>query len=100
VTDTGAGIPASYLPHIFEDYFRVRRQEFIPGAGLGLSTARRIVEAHGGKIWVESPCHPNQAGSRFTFCLRKASPPETPHMTAARDEQRLPAPRDESEHRP
>jgi signal transduction histidine kinase len=73
VTDTGAGIPASYLPHIFEDYFRVRRQEFIPGAGLGLSTARRIVEAHGGKIWVESPYRPDQPGSRFTFCLQKAN---------------------------
>jgi two-component system phosphate regulon sensor histidine kinase PhoR len=73
VTDTGTGIPASYLPHIFEDYFRVRRQEFIPGAGLGLSTARRIVEAHGGKIWVESPYRPDQTGSRFTFCLQKAS---------------------------
>jgi signal transduction histidine kinase len=73
VSDTGAGIPASYLPHIFEDYFRVRRQEFIPGAGLGLSTARRIVEAHGGKIWVESPYRPDQPGSRFTFCLQKVS---------------------------
>jgi len=73
VTDTGAGIPTSYLPHVFEDYFRVRRQEFIPGAGLGLSTARRIVEAHGGKIWAESPYCPGQPGSRFTFCLQKAS---------------------------
>ena len=73
VSDTGTGIPASYVPHIFEDYFRVRRQEFIPGAGLGLSTARRIVEAHGGKIWVESPYRPDQPGSRFTFCLQKAS---------------------------
>jgi signal transduction histidine kinase len=72
VTDTGAGIPTSYLPHIFEDYFRVQRQEFIPGAGLGLSTARRIVEAHGGKIWAESPYRPDQPGSRFTFCLQKA----------------------------
>ena len=72
VTDTGAGIPASYLPHIFEDYFRGQRQEFIPGAGLGLSTARRIVEAHGGKIWVESPYRPGQPGSRFSFCLQKA----------------------------
>jgi signal transduction histidine kinase len=72
VTDTGVGIPASYLPYIFEDYFRVKRQEFIPGAGLGLSTARRIVEAHGGKIWVESPYRPDLPGSRFTFCLQKA----------------------------
>ena len=73
VTDTGAGIPASYLPYIFEDYFRVRRQEFIPGAGLGLSTARRIVEAHGGKIRVESPYRSDQPGSRFTFSLQKAN---------------------------
>jgi two-component system phosphate regulon sensor histidine kinase PhoR len=73
VTDAGAGIPASYLPYIFEDYFRVKRQEFIPGAGLGLSTARRIVEAHGGKIWAESPYRPDQPGSRLTFCLQKAS---------------------------
>jgi two-component system clock-associated histidine kinase SasA len=72
VTDTGPGIPASYLPHVFEDYFRIRRQEFIPGAGLGLSTARRIVEAHGGKIWVSSPYRPDQPGSQFTFCLQKA----------------------------
>jgi signal transduction histidine kinase len=79
VTDTGAGIPASYLPHVFEDYFRVRRQEFIPGAGLGLSTARRIVEAHGGKIWAESPYRPDQTGSRFTFCLQKASAKNDDH---------------------
>jgi signal transduction histidine kinase len=79
VTDTGAGIPASYLPHIFEDYFRVRRQEFIPGAGLGLSTAWRIVEAHGGKIWVESPYRPDQPGSRFSFRLQKASAKNDDH---------------------
>lgn len=75
VTDTGRGIPAHYLPHIFEDYFRVRRQEFVPGAGIGLSTARRIVEAHGGQIWVESPWRPDQTGSRFICSLLKAQPP-------------------------
>lgn len=72
VMDTGEGIPARYLPHIFEDYFRVRREEFIPGAGLGLSIARRIVQAHGGKIWVESPYCPEHSGSKFTCCLAKA----------------------------
>lgn len=71
VTDTGSGIPPHYLPHIFEDYFRVRRREFVPGAGIGLSTARRIVEAHGGKIWVESPCRADQTGSRFICSLPK-----------------------------
>jgi signal transduction histidine kinase len=72
VTDSGGGIPPHYLPHIFEDYFRVRRQEFVPGAGIGLSTARRIVEAHGGQIWVESPCRPDATGSRFICSLLKA----------------------------
>jgi signal transduction histidine kinase len=71
VTDTGVGIPASRLPHIFEDYFRVREREFIPGAGLGLSTARRIVEAHGGKIWVESPYCADHSGSKFSCTLPK-----------------------------
>jgi signal transduction histidine kinase len=72
VVDSGAGIQPSYLPHIFEDYFRLRRQEFVPGAGIGLSTARRIVQAHGGQIWVESPCHPDQTGSKFICSLLKA----------------------------
>jgi two-component system clock-associated histidine kinase SasA len=72
VADTGAGIQPHYLPHIFEDYFRLRRQEFVPGAGIGLSTARRIVQAHGGQIWVESPCHPDQTGSKFICSLLKA----------------------------
>jgi signal transduction histidine kinase len=72
VADTGGGIPPHYLPHIFEDYFRVRRQEFVPGAGIGLSTARKIVQAHGGQIWVQSPCHPDRTGSRFVCTLPKA----------------------------
>jgi signal transduction histidine kinase len=71
VMDTGVGIPAHHLPHVFEDYFRIRREEFVPGAGLGLSTARRIVEAHGGKIWVESPYCPDRPGSKFTCCLKR-----------------------------
>jgi signal transduction histidine kinase len=72
VTDTGGGIPPHYVPHIFEEYFRVRRREFVPGAGIGLSTARRIVEAHGGQIWVQSPYRPDQTGSKFVCSLPKA----------------------------
>jgi signal transduction histidine kinase len=73
VMDAGPGIPALYMPHVFEDYFRARRREFVPGAGLGLSTARKIVEAHGGEIWVESPWSADakgrKYGSRFSFVL-------------------------------
>jgi len=73
VVDTGPGIPTLYVSHVFEDYFRVRRKEFLPGAGLGLSTARKIIEAHGGEIWVESPCFEDaqerKYGSRFSFTL-------------------------------
>jgi signal transduction histidine kinase len=69
VVDAGPGIPTRYVPHVFEDYFRVRRKEFLPGAGLGLCTARKIVEAHGGEIWVESPCFEDGKGSRFSFTL-------------------------------
>lgn len=73
VMDTGVGIPSDFLPHIFEDYFRTRQREFIPGAGLGLSIARRIVEAHGGRIWVQSPYCADHGGSKFSCYLRKAT---------------------------
>jgi signal transduction histidine kinase len=79
VADTGGGIPPHYLPYVFEDYFRVRRKEFVPGAGIGLSTARRIVEAHGGQIWVQSPYRPDQTGSKFICSLLKASPRSGEH---------------------
>lgn len=69
VVDAGPCIPTRYLPHVFEDYFRVERGEFVPGSGLGLSTARKIVEVHGGEIWVESPCFADDRGSRFSFIL-------------------------------
>jgi len=70
VLDAGPSIPVHYMPHVFEDYFQVQRKEFVPGAGLGLSIARKIVEAHGGEIWVESPCFEEGGGSRFSFTLQ------------------------------
>ena len=69
VVDTGPGIPTLYMPHIFEDYFRTRRKEFVPGAGLGLSTARKIVEVHGGEIWVESPCFEDAGEQKYGSCF-------------------------------
>ncbi len=70
VMDTGIGIPADDLPHICEDFFRASNVE-IKGTGLGLSIAKRIVETHGGKIWVESPCPKTSKGSQFSFTLPK-----------------------------
>jgi len=49
VTDDGAGIPRQYLPRIFEKFFRAPGQRG-GGSGLGLSIAKEIVEAHGGRI--------------------------------------------------
>lgn len=67
VNDTGEGIPGSYLDKIF-DKFRQVEGQFKGGAGLGLTICKRIVEAHGGKIWVESEIG---KGSRFIFTLPK-----------------------------
>jgi signal transduction histidine kinase len=64
VRDSGAGIPAEHHQEIFEDFVRVDRNT--SGMGLGLAIAKRLIQAHRGKIWVESD--PN-AGSRFTFLL-------------------------------
>ncbi len=56
VTDTGLGIPAEDIPHIFDKFYRVRRADHmaVEGTGLGLSIARAIVEQHQGTIWAES----------------------------------------------
>jgi len=70
VTDTGIGIPPQDLPHVFNDFFRASNVE-VKGTGLGLSISKRIVEAHGGRIWVESPCHETNHGSKFAFTLPK-----------------------------
>jgi heavy metal sensor kinase len=74
VEDTGVGIPAENLPHIFDRFYRVRNVETnaIQGLGLGLSFVAWIVEAHGGRIDVASN---SGVGTRFTVLL--PSGPET-----------------------
>jgi signal transduction histidine kinase len=68
VTDTGEGISAEDLPNIFERFYRVdkSRARSTGGSGLGLTIAKRLVEAHGGRIWAES--EPGK-GSTFFFSL-------------------------------
>ena len=56
VSDTGRGIPAETLPHIFERFYQgsVQTRGQVVGSGIGLTLAKMVVEAHGGKIWAES----------------------------------------------
>jgi two-component system sensor histidine kinase BaeS len=68
VIDSGVGIPAEELPHIFERFYRVdvSRSRTTGGAGLGLSIVRQLVAAHGGRVWAESEAG---KGSTFSFTL-------------------------------
>ena len=65
VSDSGPGIPQEHLGDIFNPYWQAKRAERM-GAGLGLPIAKGIVEAHGGRIWVESEAG---KGTRFYFTL-------------------------------
>ena len=70
VSDGGRGIPSELLPRLFRKFSRIdggERQGDIAGAGLGLSICKGIVEAHGGRIWVESAGP--ELGARFTFTV-------------------------------
>ena len=82
VSDTGCGIPADKLPHVFEEFYQVdgslRRSH--GGAGLGLAVCKHFVEAHEGRVWVESQV---DIGSAFHFSLPipNVQPPiSSPHM--------------------
>jgi len=67
VKDTGEGIPTKYLDKVFDKFKQVEGQ-FKGGAGLGLTICKKIIEAHGGKIWVESALG---KGSEFIFTIPK-----------------------------
>jgi signal transduction histidine kinase len=69
VSDTGAGIAAPQLPHVFERYWQ-KKEDRRRGSGLGLYIAKAVVESHGGKIWVESEVG---RGSTFSFTVPPAS---------------------------
>ncbi|MEM7449507.1 MAG: ATP-binding protein [Myxococcota bacterium] len=64
VTDNGIGIDKAYQDSIFEPLVRLSTAQGQEGSGIGLATCRRIVHAHGGRIWIES-----EEGSGSTFCF-------------------------------
>jgi two-component system, OmpR family, phosphate regulon sensor histidine kinase PhoR len=83
VSDSGIGIPQSDQPRIFERFYRVdaARSREAGGTGLGLAIAKHLIEAHGGRIWVESEIG---VGSRFHFSV--------PIFDSERAASRVPAP--------
>ena len=72
VIDLGVGITPEDLPHLFIHFFRARGTERTAGLGLGLYIAKMLVEAHGGRIWVQSEVG---RGSTFSFTLSVADTP-------------------------
>jgi two-component system phosphate regulon sensor histidine kinase PhoR len=73
VQDHGPGIPRAAIPRVFERFYKGDRARTrgVGGTGLGLSIARHVVEAHGGRIWVDSE---EGSGSTFGFALPIAGP--------------------------
>jgi two-component system phosphate regulon sensor histidine kinase PhoR len=74
IEDNGIGIPREDIPRIFERFYRVDkgRSQELGGTGLGLSIVKHLVQAHGGRVWVESQLG---KGSTFYFTLPKRSEP-------------------------
>ncbi len=73
VADRGPGVPPAEKAHIFEKFYRLQREGEGGGAGLGLAICRGVVEAHGGRIWVEDR---EGGGASFRFTLPiDATPP-------------------------
>jgi histidine kinase len=70
VIDNGMGISPEHIPHVFDRFYRVDRSRSRAnggGSGIGLTVSKSLVEAHGGRIWAESPGEGR--GSNFTFTL-------------------------------
>jgi two-component system, OmpR family, sensor histidine kinase KdpD len=76
VEDHGPGVPPSAMQHLFDPFYRVASGTPRPaGLGLGLAVAKGLVEAHGGRVWVENRAG---GGARFTFSLPLSREDPTP----------------------
>ncbi|MGH3088942.1 MAG: sensor histidine kinase, partial [Rubrobacteraceae bacterium] len=84
VSDDGPGIPEEKLPHIFERFYRADRTRRRNGAGLGLPIAKTIIEAHGGRIEVESEVGEGTTMSLYLPLMDDEDPAN--HLTASNTE--------------
>jgi signal transduction histidine kinase len=66
ISDSGHGIPAQHSRKVFEPFFTTKEES---GNGLGLALTKRIVERHGGKIWLRSSVRPSKSGTTFRILL-------------------------------
>ena len=78
VRDNGIGVPAEYTDKVF-DLFRRLHGSKIPGTGIGLAICKRIVEKHGGRIWVEAQ---SGQGTMFCFTIPALGLEQPPELTA------------------
>ena len=77
IADTGIGIKEDDLKNLFNEFYRVDNEinQNVKGTGLGLALVKKIVEAHGGQIWVNSSLN---VGTCFYFTLPTEPPKNTP----------------------
>ena len=82
VTDSGPGIPVAELPSVFDRFYRGdrSRNRGTGGTGLGLAIARQLIEAHGGRIWVDSPPPGVSHGTEFGLMLPRLADPDSSHF--------------------
>lgn len=71
IADNGIGVPPDYQERVFRLFERLHSQDDLPGTGIGLALCRKIVERHGGKIWIETP--KDRPGTTFHLLMPAAT---------------------------